>query len=251
MFANLVAKNFKTTYRRMALGFLWSLLNPLVLVVVLSVVWRVFFGAARDFPSFVLIALIPFNFFTHCVQGCTQAVVGNSTLVKKVAFPRQILPLSVVVTHLFDFAVQVPLLAMVMVVFPPPGAVLTVHLLWLPVIFAVQLALVTGLGLLVASANVMFRDMRYIVESTMFLLFWASPILYDAHDRLRSEPPLLYGAYYLNPLAGILESYRSVVFHGTAPHLLPLGLSAVVTSLLLWVGLAVFRKFEGEFADLL
>ena len=184
-------------------------------------------------------------------EGCTQAVVGNASLVKKVAFPRQTLPLAVVTTHLFDLAVQLPLLLAMLLIFPPPESVITVNLLWLPVIFALNLALVVGLGLLVASANVLYRDVRYLVESVLVLAFWASPILYDAHAVLSEKSQLFFYAYYGNPLAGILESYRSVVFHGTAPHLVPLGMAALGTAVLLWWGTHTFRSLEKEFADLL
>ncbi|MEW6072779.1 MAG: ABC transporter permease [Planctomycetota bacterium] len=250
VFASLVAKSYKTTYRNMALGVLWSLVNPLVLVAVLSAVWLVFFAASRQFPAFVAVALIPFNFSGQCLRACAQSVVGNASLVKKVAFPRQLLPFAAVATSLADLALQIPLVVAVLLVFPPPGRVLAAPLLWLPAIFALHLLLVAGTGLLVAGANVLYRDVRYLLESVLVVLFWASPILYDAHDRLAARPGLAL-AYYLNPCAGLLESYRRVLYEGAPPHPVPLAMAFGTSLLLAALGLGVFGRLERDFADLL
>jgi len=248
---NLVGKNFKVMYRNMALGLLWSILNPLVLVIVLSVVWTLFFEAPEAFPAFVLVALIPFNFSNLCLSDCTQSVVNNASLVKKVAFPRQILPLSVIITHLVHFAIQSPLLVVVLLLFPPPGDVVGPSLLWLLPVLALHVVLVAAVGLLFAGMNVVYRDAQYIVESTLIVSFWICPILYDAHEVLSAGPQWMFALYYLNPLAGILEAYRSVLFYGTAPEMLTLGASAVVTALVAVFSVRCFWSHEREFANLL
>ncbi len=184
--ANLVAKEFKTLYRSMALGLFWALLQPLFLVAVLSVVF-VFFYKQADFPSFVIVCLIPYNFISYTVSASANVILSNRGLVKKVRFPRQILPISVVATHAIHFAIQSILIVGVLLIFPPHAHVLGVQLLWLPAILVVHLGLAVGLSLLVSGTNVVYRDVHYLVDSLMTLLFWLSPILYDARSFLLNQ----------------------------------------------------------------
>lgn len=249
--SNLIAKDFKVLYRNMALGFFWSILNPLVLVTVLSIVWVVFFQAGPSFPSMVLVALIPYTFTSYCLNGCAMSVVTNAALVKKVAFPRQILPVAVVLTHMIHFGIQASLIVVSLIVFPPPGHVLAPTLAWLPLLVCLHLGLSIGVGLLVSALNVVYRDMQYIVESSLTVLFWMSPILYDAGPALASKPAWVHVAYYCNPLAGLLDSYRAVLYWGRSPALLPLGMSVVTTLALGVWGVRSFWVHEKEFADLI
>ncbi len=249
---NLVAKNLKILYRNMALGLLWAVLNPLVMITVLTVVWRVFVPGQPSFASFVMVAYVPYVFFQYCLSGCTQSIVSNAILVKKVSFPRQILPFSVVLTHLIHFLIQIPLVVIVLMLFPPPGNVLGAQLLWLPVIFAVQLGLVTGAGLLVAGLNVVYRDTQYIVDSALLLLFWFSSLLFDGRDKSSALQvhEWMFFLYYLNPLAGISEAYRSVLFYGQAPQALTFLMAVGMTTLLGAWGIRSFWVHERDFADL-
>ncbi len=250
---NLVSKELKAQYRNMSLGFLWALLNPLVLIVVLSVAWTVFLEAPPSFPSMVIVALIPYNFFTYCLAGCSMSIVGNVSLVKKVRFPRQILPISVICTHLIHFAIQSTLVVLALIVFTPPHDIVSVHLLWLPVLVVIEIGLVTGIGLLVAGLNVVYRDVQYIVESILTILFWVSPVLWSAGPTspLERFPDWVYYAYFLNPLSGLLEGFRSVLYFGTSPDLITLGMSVAMTFILGYWGVKSFWKQEREFADLL
>ena len=217
--ANLVGKELKALYRNQSLGFLWTLLNPLVMVTVLSFVWVVFFERPTHFPSLVVTALVPYNFFSYCLSGCSHAVVTNANLVKKVYFPRQILPFSVVATHSIHFAVQCTLVAAILLLFPGPGTSFGLHLLWLPLIVLVNIGLCMGAGLLVSGLNVLYRDVQYLVDSLMTVLFWFSPIVYET-SRLADTDPWLRVAYYLNPLAGLFDAYRDVLYFGRSPDCL-------------------------------
>lgn len=246
---SLVAKNFKSMYRNMALGFLWAILNPLVLVTVLSVVWVVFFGADRQFPSMILVTLIPFNFFVYCISGCAVSIPANAVLVKKVAFPRQILPVSVIVTHLIHLGVQFCIVAVALFLLSTPGEIMTARLLWLPLILAVQVALCMALGLLVAGLNVVYRDTQYLVDSTLTVLFWLSPVIYEASPVLRDKHAAVMIVYYLNPISGILDAYRSVLYHGISPDPLTFGMACATTLALGYIGVRVFWIHEKGFAD--
>ena len=250
----LTAKELKAQYRNMALGFLWALLNPLVMIVVLSFALIVFMGLGMDAPARIVVALIPYNFFTYCVSACTSSVTGNSSLVKKIHFPRQILPFSVILTSLVHFGVQSLLVVLVLLLFPHGGDVLTFNLLWVVPVLVVHIGLCVGFGMLVAALNVVFRDTRYLVESLLTVMFWLSPVIYDARSYLQIESgdlTWLQRAYFLNPMAGILDSYRAVLFYGTAPDPFVLGSALVLTMLLGAVGMLTFWRHERQFADLI
>lgn len=319
--ARLVDKDLKAQYRNMSLGFLWALLNPLVLVTVLSLVWTLVFvnSNIKSFPSYVLVTLIPYNFFAYCLNACTGSLHNNVTLVKKIRFPRQILPFSAIVTHSIHYVIQCSLVLVALLIFPPAGDIFGLPLLWLPLILVIQVGFVIGLGLLVASLTVFYRDVQYIVESTLTVLFWFSPILYsssrqflakpdpastmptqehlenqawaigqnlgklaDRHPELQDtvqqfqdasqkvlaatgklpepltsiaasgpEQQLGYYLYHLNPISGILESYRCVLYWGEHPPLFPLGVSAVLTVLVGYIGVKTFWRRERDFADMM
>ena len=249
--ANLVAKNLKVLYRNMALGFLWSILNPLVMLGVLSLVFIGFMRAEPTFPAMFFVGLVPFNFFSYCANSCTVSIVNNVSLVKKVAFPRQIIPVSVIATHLIDFAAQAALLVLLLFIIPPPGRVFGWQLLWLAPIFAVHLALCVGFGFLVAALNVRYRDVQYIVGSLLTVLFWASPILYEPWETLAGWPVAIRIAYYLNPMAGIVQAYRAVLYHGMSPEPVIFAASFLVTLLIGVAGVRTFWLQEKSFADLI
>jgi len=253
----LVAKELKAEYRSMALGFLWSLLNPLVMLAVLSFVLVWFFRGNWNAPSLVVVGLVPYNFFSYCLSGCSSSIIGNSTLVKHVSFPRQILPVAMILNHLVHFAIQSTLIVSVLAVFGPAegASVLTPNLLWLVPVFTLHLGLCVGVGLLVAALNVVYRDTRYIIESSLQVLFWLSPVLYSARDAFSASQKAwvhyVYYGYYMNPLSGVLSSYRAILYYGTAPNLLILAMTLVSTLIVGAIGVRAFWVHERQFADLI
>ena len=261
----LISKNLKVLYRNMSLGLLWSLLNPLVMVVTLSLVWTFMFPSADEtITAKIIVALIPYNFCVYCLTGCASSIHGNAALVKKVGFPRQILPISIILTHLIHFAIQSTLIVGVLALFPHPGATIGWQLVWLIPIFIVQLGLCIGAGLLVAGLNVLYRDVQYIIESLLTVLFWVCPILYVPRIALLPEPflkdgvlvvpeqySLIYDLYYVNPLSGILSAYRSVLYFGEAPDSFTFAMATGITIVIGILGVWTFWRHEREFADLI
>jgi lipopolysaccharide transport system permease protein len=261
---NLVGKSLKTLYRSMALGFFWSLLNPLIMVSVVTFVQLWFFHGTWTWPTFFLVALIPYNFSAYCLSGCASSIINNASLVTKVRFPRQILPISVVITNLVHFAIQSSLIVVALLLFgqetaadamrdglPPPGHVLGPNLLWVPVILTIHVGLSVGLGLLVSGLNVIYRDVQYIVESVLTVAFWLCPLLYDAGPKLlaHGERGWLYWLYFANPLSGIIDSYRRVLYHGQAPDVVVLAVATAITLAVGALGVRSFWKHEHAFAD--
>ncbi|MGC6489343.1 MAG: ABC transporter permease [Planctomycetota bacterium] len=254
---NLVSKNLKVLYRNMALGVVWSVVNPLVMVSVLTAVWVVFFGQELSFALSVLVALVPYNLFVYCLSGCTSVIRDNAPLVKKVSFPRQILPVSVVLTHVVQFPIPLSLVVIGLLVIPKDHPTVTMNLLWLIPIFVLQLGLSFGVGFLVAALNAKYRDVQYIVESVLVVLFWLCPILYEASAKLNAEIAAgsfgewAWYAYFLNPLAGILEGYRSVLYLGRPPEMAVMLMALIMTLLIGVLGVRKFWVHEREFADLI
>jgi lipopolysaccharide transport system permease protein len=251
---SLVSKNLKVLYRNAALGLLWSLLNPLVMIVTLSVVWKYMFNADENFTAMVLVALVPYNFVVYCLTGCASSIPGNASLVKKIGFPRQILPISIIVTHLIHFGIQFTLVIGTLALFPHPGATIGLQLVWLIPIFIVQLGLCIGGGLLVAGLNVLYRDVQYIIESLLTILFWICPLIYEPRVMLlegKVRYETLYNIYYLNPLSGILSAYRSVLYYGEAPNATTFSIAIVGTVVIGILGVWTFWRHEKEFADLI
>jgi len=241
---NLIAKDFKVRYRNMSLGIFWSLVNPLVMMGVLTFVFTVIIPNEQQyFPLFVLMGLLPFNFFTLAWAMGTNSVIENTSLVKKVPFRRELLPVSVVLANSLHYFIQLGLLLLAC------GLVIGVSLnwLWLPVVVLLQLVFVCGMALGFSALDVYFRDMRYIVESTNLVLFWMVPIFYS-FDSVSQQYAWIYE---LNPVAAVILLTRTVLLDGEPPNIGTLAKLAAVSILTLIAGTMVFQRIERNFSDYL
>ena len=245
---NLAAKDFRIRYRNMALGILWSVINPLVMLGVLTFIFSYVYPAAgvKFFPVFVLLGLVGFNLFSRCVTQGTVSVLENAPLVKKVAFPRLLIPLSAVISQLMDGLIMICILAVLIVVF---GVPVTWHYLWLPLIYLVEIAFILGVSLITSALNVYYRDMRYLVESGLTILFWLTPIFYPLSAIKNNLPSVVYYLYLVNPLAGCIHSTRLAVLEGKGPDPFAFGIAVGVTVATLLTGLIMFEVLQKKFAD--
>lgn len=257
---NLVVRDLKVRYRSSVLGFFWSWLNPLLLMTVFTVVFTVMMPnlAIPKFPVFVLCALLPWNFFSAAVTSAMNSIVHNAHLTKKVYFPREILPISTVLSNLVNFLLSLPVLFLFVILF---GVPLTPSLLFLPLIVLVQVAFATGVALVLSTLNVFYRDTAVIMEVVMQAWFFLTPIFYPAE--LLPEWKTLWGValpvrrltYILNPMASIIASYRTVLYGFTngsppAPPALDFFSRTIVTSLIcLIVGYAIFTRYAHRFGE--
>jgi len=257
---NLVVRDLKVRYRSSVLGFFWSWLNPLLMMTVFTVVFTVMVPnlAIPKFPVFVLCALLPWNFFSAAVTSAMNSIVHNAHLTKKVYFPREILPISTVLSNLVNFLLSLPVLFLFVVLFSVP---LTPSLLFLPLIVLVQVAFATGVALVLSTLNVFYRDTAVIMEVVMQAWFFLTPIFYPAE--LLPEWKTLWGValpvrrltYILNPMASIIASYRTVLYGFTngsppAPPALDFFSRTIVTSLIcLIVGYAIFTRYAHRFGE--
>jgi lipopolysaccharide transport system permease protein len=238
-------RDIKIRYKQTILGAAWAVIQPLMTMVVFSV----FFGRLAQIPSdgvpypiFSFAALVPWTFFAHGLTHASNSLVEGANLVKKVYFPRLILPLASVLSGVVDFVLAFLVLLGMMLAY---GMVPTAHLLWLPGFVLLALATSLGVGLWFSAMNVQFRDVRYTVPFLTQLWLFATPIAYPSS--LLAEPwRTVYG---VNPMVGVVEGFRWVLLDTpTAPRPM-LAVSALVTLALLMSGALYFRRMEKTFAD--
>lgn len=246
---NLIMKDFRIRYRNMSLGVIWSVLNPLVMLGILLIVFTVVYPQQGQpyFPVSVLLGLVSFNFVSLCVPAATKSVLDNAPLVKKVVFPRQILPVSVVLSQSIQVLVQFGLVVVFVLFYRVPP---TTKFLFAPLIVAVLLLFVVGAGLLCSALNVIFRDTHYIIESLLTVLFWLSPVFYPLTIVHEKFPKWLFGLYILNPLAGCIEALRRVILQDRYPDGASFAVACVVSLVTLTAGIALFARLQRRFADL-
>jgi ABC-2 type transport system permease protein len=263
LLVGLIRKDLKVKYQGSVLGFLWSLANPLLLLVVYTFVFQVVLKSGiPQFGFYLLSGLLVWNMFATAVGTSTAAVVGNSGLVKKVRFPLSVLPLSQVGFALVHFVLQLFVLLVVMAVtgntqFAGPQLLLAV-----PAI-AVALLFTVAVSFLVAGLNVRYRDTQHVVEVVLMAGFWINPIVYSV-SLVKTELGDLYWAYYLNPMAGVVIAMQRAIYaqnptlpngstvlaaDGYAFYLEKLGIGALVSAAVLALGLWVYRRLSADFAE--
>lgn len=263
LLVGLVRKDLKVKYQGSVLGFLWSLANPLLLLVVYTFVFQVVLKSGiPQFGFYLLSGLLVWNMFAGAVGTSTAAVVGNSGLVKKVRFPLSVLPLSQVGFALVHFVLQLFVLLVVMAVtgnteFAGPNLLLAV-----PAI-AVALLFTVAVSFLVAGLNVRYRDTQHVVEVVLMAGFWINPIVYSV-SLVKTELGDLYWAYFLNPMAGVVVAMQRAIYaqnptlpggstvlaaDGYAFYLEKLGIGALVSAVVLALGLWAYRRLSADFAE--
>jgi ABC-type polysaccharide/polyol phosphate export permease len=242
---NLVLKDFRVRYRNMSLGVLWSLLNPLVMMGVLTFIFTKIFNADPSipvFPVFVLCGMVPYNFFTVAWLTGTTSIVDNASLIKRVPVSREIVPVTTVLGCCIHLLVQIALL-LAFALFFRQGV--NVQWLWLPVLWALEIVFVCGLAMFSAAVNVFVRDTRYLVESASVVLFWLVPVFYNS-DNIPEQYRFIYD---LNPVAALVISLRKILLHAQPPADPTLIKLAAVSFIAFAAGLLFFRRMKPKFYE--
>jgi lipopolysaccharide transport system permease protein len=247
--SSLVARELKARYRGSVLGFLWTFVNPLLLLLVYSFVFGVVMPGARapeirHYPLFLFCGILPWTWFSSSLLESCTALTGSGTLLRKVMFPAEILPLVTVFTGLVNFALGLVILAAFSVYAGVP--IVSSDLAWLPVIVAVQLALTLGLALLLSALSVHFRDIRDLLGNLMTLWFFATPIIYPYSQAPERFRPLLD----LNPFTHLAIAYQQVLYvDGPYRDGARLSAVALVGVVALLAGYVVFDRLRDTFAE--
>ena len=216
-----VQKEIRGKYKGSFLGVLWSFLNPLLMVLVYALVFPYIMRMnVPNYLIYLITGVIPWNFFTTCITTGCNCVWINGGIIKKVYFPREILPISVVVAGLINFLIS----CVIILIFTIFGGIgISIQLLWLPLIAIIQSALSLGLLFVLSAINVYVRDIEYLVAFLLNLLFYATPILYTAS----MFPSKVRWILYLNPMSTIVDAYRSIFYYKVMPNLTSLVLVGI------------------------
>ncbi len=215
---NLIVRDLKVRYKNSALGVLWSLLNPLFMAIVFSLVFRQAFGGdLRQYYVFFLVGIMPWNFFNAGVMSGTTSLLQNASLIKKVNFPRELLPTAAVLSNMVNFLFAFIILLIFLFA---SGLGLTIHALWVPFLLITQIIFILGLALFLGSINVFYRDVLMILDIVMLGWFFLTPVFYPFEQFDSMAPLVLFGMSFepsqvmrwLNPMASIIDGYRTVLW---------------------------------------
>lgn len=242
----LAQRNLKVRYKGSALGFFWSLLSPLFMILIYAVFLRVLlsFESSPLFMPRLVTGIVCWQFLALCVGDAMTTVLGSGPLVKKTTFPRLVLPAAMVLANTVNFLLSAVVLFAYLLLSPLHMS----GLIWLPVVLFFQIALCMGLGSLFSAVNVLYRDTEHAASVVMMAWFFLSPVIYTMERIPEAVRPLVY----LNPMTGILTAYRAILLSDTGPdsfwHYV---MSALVCVLTLLIGLRVYSRLQRRFAEVL
>lgn len=241
---SMVKKDFKGKFKYTALGYAWHVINPLFQILVYYVVFTVVFG--RDVPNYwvyISTGMFLFSFASSCIRGCCDCVVKNANMVTKISFAKEVLVGANVLTHLTTLVITYAILALLMLV---SGVGLTWYVLYVPVIVAILVVFLIGLGLLLSALTVYYRDVSNAIGVVMSCMLFALPIIYLTSQ---IESTAVDVIWHINPLFYFVESIHNAFYYGMAPDLTYMLICIASALVMLVVGLYVFKKLENGFAE--
>lgn len=238
-----VKKEIRGKYKGSFLGVLWSFVNPLLTVLVYAIVFPYIMRVkTENYLIFLIIGIIPWTFFTTVISQGMVTVRLNEGIIKKVYFPREILPISVAISGLVNFFIS----CIIIVVFCIFGGVgISLHIILLPLIALIQFILSLGLILGLSAINVYIKDTEYIVQFFVNMLFYATPILYQS----TLFPEKIRWILYLNPMTQIIDAYRDIFLYHQLPGAMGICYTVLVSIIIFIIGFTIFRKLEKGFAE--
>lgn len=242
-----IRRSYQLRYRQSAAGFVWAIVPPLASVVVSTLVFHKALGVDTKgvpYPVFALAGLVPWSFFATSLSTGVPSVAASQSMISRLAFPRSVIPISMVGTALIDLGITFAVFAGFVVV---TGVGLPLSAIWIPALVVLEIIFVLGVVLLGSAMNVFSRDVRLAIPLLVQLWLFLTPVMYP----LSTVPPNLRWIYTLNPMTGLIESFRDVLIDGHAPDLSVLAPSIVGGVVALVVGTWYFGATENRFADVI
>lgn len=238
-----ITKDVGGKYKNSFLGVLWSFINPLLQIAVYAVVFQIILKSnIENYAVYLCCALIPWQYFSNVVIRGAAVIIDNGNILKKVYFPREILPVSLVTSEGVNFLIST-LIIIGFVIFSGIG--LSINILWYFVIFLIQYIVSLGVAFIVSSLTVYFRDLLHLLGVFMQLMFYATPIVYSIKD----VPPEMKWLLKLNPMSYLIEGYRAIFYDKVAPSFPSLGRALIMGIILCVIGYIIFKKLEKRFAE--
>jgi ABC-2 type transport system permease protein len=240
---NLTSKELQLKYKNSTLGFLWSFLNPIMMMFVYTFAFNIILGVNEpNYQIFILAGILPWMAFQGAVQVGTQSIVNNASLIKKVYFPREIIPLSIVFSNFINYIITLTVLFAGIFL---SGMKVGLPLISLPIVIILFAILTCGLTLLLSSLNALFRDVSHFIEVIFMAWMYLTPIIYKMERIPEAIRPLMY----LNPMALVINSLRAPLYENRFPDMWQLGALTVVAFVFLFIGFKVFNKLQKRFAE--
>lgn len=244
MVFSLVRKELRGRYKGSVLGFLWTFINPLLQLLVYTLVFSVIMRAGiEDYYMFLFVALVPWIFFSSALTGGAVSVLSQKDMVKKIYFPREIMPISYVTSAFVNMLLS--FVVIFAVLFVTGYGVNVLALLCLPVVMIVEYVLALGIALLASALTVYFRDLEYILGIIAMAWQFMTPVMYDAS----MVPEQLLPIFNLNPMTHVIESYREILYYKQVPQIQTLGSAAVLGVVICVLGYWIFLKLQKGFAE--
>lgn len=238
-----IKKEFRGKYKKSFLGVLWSFLNPLFQLLIYALVFPfILKNNVENYTVFLIVALFPWNFFNLSIIQSAACIVTNGGIIKKVYFPREILPIATSTSNLINFLISSILVFLALFI---SGIGLTKAVVVLPLIILIQYILQLGLSFILSAITVYVRDVEYLINILMMLAFYLSPIVYSADMIPSKYLPL----FKLNPMFHIIKYYRDILYYGKIPEMGSVLLLLFACIIILVVGYLIFRKLEKRFAE--
>lgn len=244
MIHSLVRKDLRGRYKSSVLGFLWTFINPLCQIIIYTLVFSNIFRMDIDkYYLFLTVVMIPWVFFSTSITGGAMAIVNQQDMVKKIYFPREVLPISYVTSCFVNMLLSFIVVFIVIIISNVKINLLAI--LFLPIVMIIEYILALGFTMIISACNVYFRDLEHIVGVMMMAWIYLTPVMYD----IDYIPENLRGIFYLNPMTPIAIAYREILYYGKVPDLRNLGLSIIIGVSCLIIGGIIFNHLQKSFVE--
>ena len=244
----MVAREIKARYKQSILGYFWVILNPLAQMIVMSfafsLILRIPTNSSANIPYsiFLFTALLPWNLFATSLNASASSLVNSSSLITKVYFPRTILVIATILAKIVDFLFASLIFIIYIIIY---RLSINLNVLWIIPIFLIQQIFTLGLALFFSAANLLYRDIQYLLSLILTLWMYLTPVIYP----MEMVPEQYRFIFQLNPMAVIINAYRQTILGGGNPNYLSLSIALIVSLITLFIGFSYFKSREKVFAD--